>query len=120
VFATDKELEIVEGLANRIEELEDSIAWYEDQKAELQREQAELPEEVFYAAASEPARRHSLHNVADDFEPNEDNAGLLGEQQTEYISPAMRKRIEYIGLTAGRRDEANTVARNLVEGWKSF
>ena len=74
MFADDEQIDAVELLANRIEELEYAIAECEEESAILRAES--LSEEVVFAP-SKPTR--SRRNLSEDFEANPDNEFLMGE-----------------------------------------
>jgi hypothetical protein len=115
IFASDQEIGLIEELANRTVELEDALEVAEAELEMLMRKSQSLSEEaVIYVV---PKKRRSSRNLAEDFEPNEDNVVLMNETSHEHTDPAMRKRLEFLERTTKNVDEhkSNT---NLLEAWK--
>jgi hypothetical protein len=128
IFAVDEEIDAVEALANRVLELEESIAFYDQINEQLREEQyqdetAQLYEEFILTnekAKYKPYRRS--HNIADDlgWDPDPDNIVLMeSDVPTRPVNDPMSKRVAYLERTSlGRPIEPHSSsAQYLVETW---
>jgi hypothetical protein len=127
LFAHDEQIDVVEALAERTIELENDIAWYEEQNAVLREEVEQSPNhlyEDFIASAASGSTKpyRSRHNIADDlgFNPDPENIVLMeGDTQPQRRNDSVGRYADYIERTAGNRPVVapSGSASYLTETW---
>jgi hypothetical protein len=122
LMASNEELDMVESLAERIQELEDAVAEVAQEnammvEAQRQSEQQKLQEELLIDLTRTPKRQH---NIADDFEPDPENSWLLAEDTPRRSNDPMSRYASYIEQTVrGRPIKAPVgTASYLTETWE--
>lgn len=129
LFGDVAEIVAAEALAERITELEERIAWYEEDNNRLYEEinrepsDGELMEDFVITQqrnANKP--RRSIYNLADDlgFNPDPDNIVLVEEDRPRRQNDPMSKRVAYLEQTSGGRPivAPSGTATSLLETWE--
>ena len=94
-------IEAASFLASKIDDLEEAIALTERDSARLvaeseARHRHSLSEDTVFGH-TRPIKRRSTGNLADNFEPSEDNAFLMNETRQGHVNPKMVRRTEDLG-----------------------
>ena len=114
------DLVIADALAMRVEELEDQLAYVEnenDQLRESRREMRGLSEEALYSAPAKPKRSRRSISETGFNEPNEDNRVLMEtENQPNQPTGAMKSYLNVLERTTRNVDHHKSM--DLVEAWK--
>ena len=113
-------IEAASFLAARIDDLEEAIALTERDSARLvaeseARHRHSLSEDTVFGH-TRPIKRRSTGNLADDFEPSEDNAFLMNETRQGHVDPKMAVRANYLNNTM-RNVDVTPDHQCLTETW---
>jgi hypothetical protein len=121
MFAEDEQVDAVELLSNRIEELESELAEAEEYAAslideELQRYEA-LEEETLFTNNTAPSRPTKRRSLDPNFTVNEHGEFLMEDgSRGQHIDPQMARYVQKLNETTRNTDVASP-AKTLVETW---